>query len=126
MRIPSVRQALAEAQDPGASSPHKVQALVREMVATQSALGIAKMSRAPVPDEWAFEITRALTRTSAGPDTPYAEEAATPVRQVYAGIKEQFGEFADEVITYSVARTTAFSSDMSRNVGELMKSLAQG
>ncbi|NNJ76659.1 MAG: hypothetical protein HKP56_16045 [Anderseniella sp.] len=126
MRLPSVRQVLSEAQDPSATSPQKVQALVREMVATQSALGIAKASLAPVPDEWAVEIGKALTRIPTGPDNPETEEAVTRVRQVYADIKEQYGEFADEVIAHSIARTRAISRDMSRHVGELIKSLVQG
>lgn len=126
MRIPSVRQTLSEVQQPGVTSPQKVQALVREMVATQSALGVATASQAPVPDEWAIEIGKALTRIPAWPDNPGTEEAPAGGRQVYADIKEQFGEFTDEVIAYSIARTTALSSDMSRHVGELMKFLAQG
>jgi len=126
IRVPSVRQVLSEAQDPSATSPQKVQALVREMVATQSALGIAKPALAPVPDEWAIEIGKALTRIPTGQDNPETAEAVTGVRQVYADIKEQFGEFADEVIAHSIARTRALSSDMSRHVGGLIKSLPQG
>ena len=126
IRVPSVRQVLSEAQDPSATSPQKVQALVREMVATQSALGIAKAALAPVPDEWAIEIGKALTRIPTGQGNPETAEAVTGVRQVYADIKEQFGEFADEVIAHSIARTRALSSDMSRHVGGLIKSLPQG
>lgn len=126
MRVPSVRQALSEAQDPTATSPQKIQALVRELVATQSALGVAKTSLAPVPDEWAFEIGKALTRIPAGLDGSETEEVATTVRQVYGDISKQYGEFADDVIAYSIGKTRALSNDMARHVRELIKSLGQG
>jgi len=125
MRVPSVRHALSEAQDPSATSPQKTQALVREMMAAQSALGVAQASIAPVPDEWAFEIGKALTRIAIDQDSAETEEQAAAVRQVYADINEQYGEFADNVIAYSIGKARALSSDMARHVGALMKSLAQ-
>lgn len=106
MRVPSVRQALAEAQDPLATSPQKVQALVREMVATQSALGVSKGSIAPVPDEWAHKIGAALLASSAGADS----ESTDQLHSVRADINSYFGEFADDVIAYSIARTGTLRS----------------
>ena len=126
MRIPSVRQALSEVEDPSAPSPQKIQALVREMTATQSALGVATASVAPVPDEWALEIGERLLRISTELDSSEADKVAGTVRKIYADIKEQFGEFADDVIAYSIGKTGALSSKTARHVGELMKSLAEG
>ena len=126
MRIPSVRRALSEVEDQSATSPQKIQTLVREMLATQSALGVAKASRAPVPNEWALEIGEALLRIPTGPDSSKADKVAGAVRKTYADIKEQFGEFADDVIAYSIGKTGALSSKTARHVGELMKSLAEG
>ncbi len=125
MRVPSVRHALSEAQDLSTTSPQKVQALVREMMATQSALGVAKASVAPVPDEWAFEIGKALTRIPTELDNSKTDDVAATVRQMNADISEQYGEFADDVIAYSIGKARALSSDMARHVGALMKSLTQ-
>ena len=125
MCVPSVRHALSEAQDPSATSPQKTQALVREMMAAQSALGVLKASIAPVPDEWAFEIGKALTRIATDQDRPETEELAAAVRQVYADINEQYGAFSNNVVAYSIGKARALSSDMSRHVGALIKSLTQ-
>jgi hypothetical protein len=126
MRIPSVRRALSEVEDQSATSPQKIQALVREMTATQSALGVARASIAPVPDEWALEIGEALLRIPTELDNSEADKVAGAVRKIYADIKEQFSEFADDVIAYSIGKTGALSSKTARHVGELMKSLAEG
>ncbi|MEM9471759.1 MAG: hypothetical protein AAGA00_07360 [Pseudomonadota bacterium] len=106
MRVPSVRQALSETQDPLATSPQKVQALVREMVATQSALGVSRASTAPVPDEWADKIGATLLASSTGTDS----ESTDHLRSVRADIHSYFGEFADGVIAYSIARTGTLRS----------------
>ncbi len=107
MRVPSVRRALSETQNPLTTSPRKVQALVREMVATQSALGVSKASIAPVPDEWAREIGAALRGNHSGTNGEGSDETAVDARTVHAGIGAQFGEFAGDVIAYSIARTGA-------------------
>ncbi|MGI9514641.1 MAG: hypothetical protein ACR2OL_17215 [Anderseniella sp.] len=120
LRIPAVRRALSEAQNPLTTSPQKVQALVREMTATQSALGVARTSIAPVPEEWAMEIGSALLGKSSVRDSEMTDE----VRKTYAGIKQQFGEFTDDVIAYSVSRSAALLRETSGRIGELLNSAA--
>lgn len=124
LRVPSVRRALLAAQDPGSSSPDKIQALVREMLAAQAALGIAKAARAPVPDDHALRIGRALHAITTGQSGADADEVASAVRQMHSDIRLQYGEFADEVIAYSIGRTGALSSATAHQASELVKLLA--
>lgn len=119
LRLPSVRRALSEAWAPGSASPQTVQALVREMLATQSALGIAKASLAPIPDEWALEIGKALSRSATARTDAETEEIAARVRQAYADINEQYGEFADDVITYSIGKARAAGSNTALHIGDV-------
>ncbi len=125
MRVPSVRQALTDAQDPKTSSPEKTQALVHQLQATQKAFGVPKASIAPVPDEWAFEIGRALAKIASGLDGSNTDQAANAVRKVYSQIKEQYGEFSDNVIAYSIGRARTLGSDMDRQVGELVRPMTE-
>ena len=53
-----------------------------------------------------------------------ADEVASAVRQMHSDIRLQYGEFADEVIAYSIGRTGALSSATAHQAGELVKLLA--
>lgn len=124
LRVPSVRRAFLDAQGPGAASPDKIQVLVREMLAAQSALGIPKAALALVPDDWALRIGKALQTIATGQGGSDADEVASAVREMYGDIRLQYGEFADDVIAYSIGRTGALSSATAHQAGELVKLLA--
>ena len=124
LRVPSVRRALLEAEDPGTASPDKIQTLVRELLAAQSALGIPRVALAPVPDEWALKIGKALQTIATGQGGADADEVASAVREMHGDIRLQYGEFADDVIAYSIGRTGALSSATAHQAGELVKLLA--
>ena len=94
------------------------------MLAAQSALGIPKAARAPVPDDQALRIGKALQTIATGQGGADADEVASAVREMYGDIRLQYGEFADDVIAYSIGRTGALSSATAHQAGELVKLLA--
>ena len=126
MRIASVRRALSEAQDVTSSTPDKVQALVRELQATQLALGTPSSLIAPVPDEWAIEIGKALAAIASGSGGDDTDRRAGGLQTLQATLKEQFGEFADNVISYSIGKTQALKSGRPGHVSKLVQPLRAG
>lgn len=126
LRVASVRRALSEVQDVTSSTPGKVQNLVREMLAAQLALGMPKSLIAPIPEEWAIEIGKALAASASGSGGEATDWPAGALQAMYATIKEQFGEFANNVIFHSIDKTRASKSGRPGHVTELVKPLAAG
>lgn len=105
--------------------PNEVQAFVRQMLDTQSSMEVKADARAPVPREWAIEIGRALSRVPERTRDNVQEVNASIVAQFNA-IHETFGDYADEVIAYSLSEYTGISKDQAEFLASYVAAMQNG
>jgi len=126
MEFPAVKsafEALQSAETPAA--PNEVQSFVRLMLETQAEIDVAPDARAPVPQEWALEIGRALSRVPE-PAGKNMEDVRYQVQAQYEGLKEYFGEYADEVMIYSLSEYKGVSTTTAELITAYMQSIGKG
>lgn len=105
--------------------PSDVQAFVRQMLDTQSEIEVAADARAPVPREWAVEIGRALSRVPERTRENVQDVNASIVAQ-YTALQETFGDYADEVIAFSLSEYTGISKDQAEALSKYVTQMQSG
>lgn len=105
--------------------PTEVQSFVRQMLDTQSRLEVQTEARAPVPRDWAIEIGKALSRVPERTKANLREVNASIVAQ-YTALQETFGDYADEVIAYSLSEYNGISKDQAEFLSSYIAAMQNG
>jgi hypothetical protein len=128
LELPEVQgayKALSEKLEMGDAQPAEMQSFVRTMLEAQSQFEIAPEARAPVPREWAVQIGQALARIPETTGRNTAEVQASIYAQ-YTALQAQFGEYADEVIAYSLSEYTGISKEQAKFLSGYVNMLEDG
>lgn len=128
MEFPEVQgayQGVSEQLAQGDAAPADVQSFVRMMLEKQSAIEIKVEAQAPVPREWAVEIGRALARVPEPARGNIQEVNASIVAQ-YTSLQEMFGDYADEVIAYSLSEYTGITKDQAEFLSSYVAAMQNG
>jgi uncharacterized protein YcbK (DUF882 family) len=112
MEFPDVKEAWAALQKADGEPPaDQVQAFVKLMLEKQSSFDVPPKAQAPVPREWALEIGRSLTRTPELTGKNLADVKASVILQ-YTSLAAVFGDYTDEVLSYSLSQYKGLSKPM--------------
>lgn len=126
MEFNDVKQAYAAINVPGKeAAPNEVQSFVRLMLEKQADMDIAPEARAPIPEDWAIEIGRALTRVPE-PAGRNMEDIRYAVQAQYDGLKQYFGDYADEVMIYSLSEYKGISKPTAELITGYMTAIQGG
>lgn len=105
--------------------PVEVQSFVKQMLDAQGQMEVKYEARAPVPREWAIEIGRALSRVPE-PARGNAQEMNASIVAQYSALQETFGDYADEVIAYSLSEYTGISKDQAELLSGYIAAMQNG
>lgn len=128
LEFPEVKGVYAALQDQlisGDAQPAAVQEFVGKMLDTQGQIGVAPEARAPVPNDWAIQIGKSLSRVPeiAGKN---AAEVRASVQVQYEELQKYFGDYTDEVVVYALSEYKGLSKPTADLINGYMKAISTG
>lgn len=135
LEFPEVKGTYASLQDQlvaGDAQPAAVQHFVSQMLDTQGQIGIAPEARAPVPNDWAIQIGKSLSRVptvggvAADGKKMTAADIRAAVQVQYEELQKYFGDYTDEVVVYALSEYKGLSKPTADLINGYMKAISAG
>ena len=129
LEYPDVQQAYQQIASMDASGqavpPNQVQAFVRLMLEKQASFDVPEKARAPIPAEWALQVGRVIGNIPRV-DGRNMEEVKAELIQTYSWLQSIYGDYADDVLAYSIAEYKGIDKDQAERIGNLIPALVKG
>lgn len=129
MEYPDVKEAYKDVLDGlAANQPdtEAVQNFIRLNLERQKDFNIAPDAREPIPRPWALEIGRSVAKRVPEIEGSSAAELRTALAVKYMMMQELYGEYTDEVITYSLKEYKGIGDNTAEIINNYMAAISAG
>ena len=129
MMYPDVKQAydaVAQGQQQGNLDPEAMQEFVSRTLERQKEFNLKPGSEAPVPQAWAMEIGRSLSRIPAISKEMKITDVNAAILIQYQELQKIFGDYTDEVILHALAEYNGVGENTANLIGGYMQAIQQG